>query len=495
MLKSSKEIRKLKEKGALVASDRCTISGDDSSRPFLRRNIKTYVAPKDLPVEFSPFVLESTSTPYVPFLDFCNGLLNEITSIINTSPTCAAIIAQKTAMGVGDGLVIIEGTNNNILSSMRKMREPAKLNEKDLASLNDFLHNVNAEGETITDVLTKIFADFWSYGNVYIELIKSEVSTGGETAKSFTIRHVPLSWCRPRKVEGKQAAVTHIGISNEFLEGQLEPNDVVDIPVFPVFAQINDEGGERSIIHIKSYSPGFFYWGLPDWIAASLWGEIEYRGAKYNQSKFANGFAPSALITLFASMNNKEGQEWIDNIVDSFTNTGNNAKIIASVLRDTEAKMDVQLLTDKNEGNYMELSQLAREQIITAHRWSPALVGKSTAGTLGSNQQIRSEREIVQNDVINPIQNLIITKFLNPVIAEAAIFLEEKGWENISFDIVPTMPISFIGDLEPAEVLTRDEQRAAFGLEPLEDEFSEDLDNPSDSSTDTKTTEDASNSN
>jgi hypothetical protein len=194
---------------------------------------------------------------------------------------------------------------------------------------------------------------------------------------------------------------------------------------------------------------------------------MEYRIPKYNQGKFVSGFTPSALVTLFASMTPEEAQSWIDKFTDKFTNTGNNSKIFAQVLRDDSAKADVQILEDKNEGNFMNLSQLAKENIITAHRWTPALAGKSVAGTLGSNQQIRSELEIVQNTVIKPAQSLMLTKAVNPIICEASEWMD-TDWKDTSLDIVSTMPISFLGDLDPNETLTLNEKRQTLGLEPLE---------------------------
>jgi capsid portal protein len=152
--------------------------------------------------------------------------------------------------------------------------------------------------------------------------------------------------------------------------------------------------------------------------------------------------------------------------------------MFAQVLRDEESKMDVQVLEDKNEGNFMSLSQLARENIITAHRWTPALAGKSVAGTLGSNQQIRSELEIILNTVIKPAQKLMLTKVLNPIMCEASEWME-TDWRDISLDIVSTMPISFLGDLDPNEILTLNEKRQTLGLEPLEGGDSE-PENPQD---------------
>jgi capsid portal protein len=469
---------KTNSKGKFLASGCCDIT--DNTRPFTKKRTNSYVKHNDLFLEPTQYSLDLSTEKYVPFLDLSNNLLDEITSIYNTSPTTHAIIDQKTTMTVGDGFTALEGKNNNLLSSMRKMRKPASLTDEQLETLNTYIHKVNPEGETLQDILIKVAADYWTYGNCFVELIKSQIDTGD---KWLIVRHIPLSMCRPVKVKEGQRAVEFIAVSNRFIEEENDPKEVKLLPTYPNFETIEGLEGERSIIHLKSYSPGFSYWGLPDWIAAFLWGELEYRIPKYNQSKFVNGFTPSALVTLIANMTTEEAQSFVDAFTDKFTNTGNNSKMFINVLRDETAKADVQILEDRNEGNFMELSQLARENIITAHRWTPALTGKSVAGQLGSNQQIRAELEIIQNTVIKPAQNLIITKIINPIICEAAEWMGES-WNNVSLEISTTMPISFLGDLDPAEVMTPNEQRETLGLEPLDNQFDNEITEQNERSTD-----------
>jgi hypothetical protein len=95
-----------------------------------------------------------------------------------------------------------------------------------------------------------------------------------------------------------------------------------------------------------------------------------------------------------------------------------------------------------------------------------SLTGLRSAGSLGSNQQIRSEFDIVYNTVIRPFQRMFLTKFLNPVIQDAGRFFG-KDWSNIALDIAKSMPVSFAGDLNVQTVLTADEQRSELGFQPL----------------------------
>jgi capsid portal protein len=211
------------------------------------------------------------------------------------------------------------------------------------------------------------------------------------------------------------------------------------------------------------------YWGLPEWVSAKIWAEIEYRIPKFNQSKFENGFTPSAIVNLYGSTNQEEAQELVAAMKSCFTGTGNNSKMFIQALRDETYKADVQILSNQNEGEFLQLQKMAQEAIVSAHRWTVALTGLRQPGSLGSNQMIRSEFEIVYNTVIRPMQRMFLGKFLNPVIQDAGIWLG-NNWTNIALDIAKPTPVSFMADLTIDKVLTQDEQRAELGFAPLQQE-------------------------
>ena len=420
------------------------------------RNLRTYVVRPDLYLEPTQRTLDLSTEEYVPFLDYNNNLLDEITSIINTSPTNRGIIMQKTTLSLGNGFYLKETKKRLSLEQQTILTEPQA------DALADYMDEVNPEGETLHELAYKVFFDWWTYGNAFVELIKLDV--GGE--RRLIQRHIPLEMCRPKKA-GKDRQIKYVGISDRWVENEIDPADVTDLPLYPTFEEVDDLEGERSVIHIKGYSPQFMYWGLPDWIAGMLWGELEYRIPKYNQSKFTNGYTPSAIVSFFGQMDPKEAQKLVDHFTDKFTNTGNNAKMFVQVLSDESMKADVQTLEDKSEGNFMELSQLARQNIVTAHCWTMSMAGMGTAGQLGSNQQIRSEFEILNKMVIEPSQHFILKKWIQPAIKEAAEWLG-GGFENANLGIKTTIPISFLGDLKPEEVLTLNEQREVLGKEALD---------------------------
>jgi len=409
--------------------------------------------------------LDTTVVEYLPFNTYDLWRLDRIQAICNNSPTTAAIIQQKVNYSLGDGFYSVPASTLSVLSSVKQQRiENAQITIEQEIELNAFLEKVNTEGESIEELSAKIFKDFASFGNAFIEVQRIKVGS----TKKYYMRLLPITWCRPKKAAKDELYPTHVGISSEFEEHYvITPKDPIEIPLFPHFE--NFDGVEKSIIHLKNYEPTLVYWGIPDWVSAKIWSELEYRIPKFNQSKFENGFTPSAIISLYGSTNQEEAQEVVRAMRDCFTGTGNNSKMFIQALRDNSYKADVQVLSESNDGEFLQLQQMAQQAIVAAHRWTMSLTGLRTAGSLGTNQQIRSEFDIVYNTVIRPMQRLFLTKFLNPVIQDAGVFLE-KDWSNIAIDIAKPMPVSFAGDLDVKAVLTMDEQRAELGFQPIKKE-------------------------
>jgi len=418
---------------------------------------------EDLFVEPTKEQLDNSAVQYVPFSTFDYWKLDRLQAIVNNSPTTSAIIKQKVAYSCGDGFIVEPAAVNDILPIVRKNR----IKEVDIMqaeSLNDWAKEVNFYGDNLEDLAAKVFMDLYSFGNCFIELRK--LRNGG--TKAFTMCVLPITYCRPKKAPKEQLHPTHVGVTSDFEEGYaITPQKVIDYPLYPNFEVI--DGVERSIVHLKFYEPTMQYWGVPDWISAKIWAELEYRIPKFNQSKFENGFTPSAIISLFGSTDSEEAQEVVNALKNCFTGTGNNSKMFVQALRDETSKADVQILNSQEKGEFMDLQALASQSIITGHRWKAALAGIQTAGSLGSNQQIRSEFDVVYNDVIRNVQRMVLNKFLNPVLQDAGEWMG-NDWSSLSLDFSKAYPVSFAGDIDINTVLTIDELRKELGFAPLDNQ-------------------------
>lgn len=436
----------------------------DFNRYGLGANTATdFVLGKDLLIELQKYELKFQVGDYVPFLSDDNYLISRIDFLSKSSPTLGAILASKSNMIVGGGLNIYEAPNQTIIKRLKKAFRQNVQDIDDIAQINEYLLNVDA-GADFQDVLNKIARDYVTYGNAFLQLIRYK-ETG---AQKLVLKHTPVAWARPKIVE-TGSIKKYIGVSSEFQAGQNEPTDTLDIPVYPYFEAVETASGtyERSIIHLKDYQPNSYYWGLPDWISTNLYCEIEYRIARFNISQFENGFTPSAIVTMGgATTDPDETSKFVDYFVDSFTNTGNDSKVLFYMLENPDYNIDVNVLNQVKEGQFTELATIAAQQIVTGCNWSPALAGIQTAGQLGSNQQLRTEFSKLQNMVVSPIQSLFEKQLIAPVLREAADF-SSFSFTGLGVELAKVSPISLAGDILPNEVLTVNEQREVLGYEPI----------------------------
>lgn len=409
-------------------------------------------------VEKSQKQLEYDTYEYVPFLTYQNDVLDSIFLITSNSPTVSGIIAQKTAYTIGGGLLAVPSSVLNPLPLARQIRA-TELNEDDVLALNDYLVEVNPQGQSMLDVIEDAADNLWSFGNAFIEVCIIN--------RKLRFRVLSPFMCRPKKADDGELYPSKVGVSKEWQDFGSTNYNITEYPLFPNFGDV--DGSTKSILHIKFDKPNFYYWGSPDWISAKIWGELEYRMAKYNQGKFENGFTPSAIISAYGFTNSDEASDFVDSMKSCFTGTSNNSKMFIQALRDETSKMDVQVLNNESQGEFISLAQLAREEIITASRWSPALAGLSTAGQLGSNQQIRSEFDKAFTTVIRPVQNKIM-RSINAVFRKALQLDEDiEGLsKDIALDLSKMMPVTFAGDIEPETICTINELRDDIGKPPLD---------------------------
>jgi hypothetical protein len=70
--------------------------------------------------------------------------------------------------------------------------------------------------------------------------------------------------------------------------------------------------------------------------------------------------------------------------------------------------------TAKNEGN-SDIYEQDKATIIQAHQFTPSLAGVAIAGKLGNANELENEYEMVQTNLIEPLQKDLYTDFILPV--------------------------------------------------------------------------------
>ena len=424
----------------------------------IRSGTDTNILQKDIFREYLPDSANTdqgqlVNNKWVRFFGQDGSFLKGLIAGISNSPTKRNIINQKTTLSLGDGFIAVKSDKVPFLYSLRKMLRLLKADETSINELNELISNVNLHNESLEEVMEKLFFDYYSFGNAIAEFKRT---TKGGNAIVY-LYHVPIEDVAIEKAN-ENGIVKNIGICNSWDNDGLSDKDIRVVPIYPEFED------ESSIVHIKDYAPNFFYWGIPSNIAGRFWAEIEYRIPKYNITKFKNGFLPSAIIQAYGSFTTEEANELADSFKETFSDTENGSRLLLQILRNKTDAADIQIIDDKSEGNFIELQNLATQQIITSEGWFPSISGIATPGKLGSSQELKDGIELAVNMKIKPIRRKFLQKIINPFVKE------NKEVNNAIKDTMLTIansnPISLASSIMPNDALSRNEQREILGYEP-----------------------------
>lgn len=355
-------------------------------------------------------------TPYVPF-GTDNLFPQFLAEIKRKSPTHRAILGQKKILSIGQEF------------------------HSESENLVRFIENVNID-ESLREVYARVIDDYYAFGNCYLQIVRHK---GG-----INLYHIDATKCRVSKDQ------EYIYIHPDWSQYQSTKKDTVIIPVYPKFEK------NTAIIHFKDYEPTFNYYGLPDFCAALEWIGIDNHLQKYNLTKFENNFTPSCIVEINGDMGEAEAEELVKEAQQKWTGEGNNSKILFLVKNGDTAPANITMLNDSSDGSFMDLQRLTSQNIITAHRWQPAMSGIVSAGKLNSTgSEIRVAWEMVMGTIIKDVEGLILNKIKR-------IINENTTLDTTDLQIIYEPPISFLSDITPSSVLTINEQRELLGFEFME---------------------------
>lgn len=410
---------------------------------------------------------------WINYLSKDDSFMDGMLALLENSGTLASVIKQKVVLVVSGGLVVMNG-RVGVFRFFDRVKEFISGKDKDVEELNVFLSSVNGDGEDVVEVIAKGVDDFCAMGNGFFEMVKGndkELIGDEEGGGFFYLNHWDVSKCRIRKEvrkDGKLVRNRQVGI-NEDWRADVNGDNAVVVDVYPHWTKMED-GTERSVIHVKEYMRGFKYWGVPEWLAVKKWAELEYRVAAYNVAKFVNGYMPSCIVQFFGSKSKAEAKKVVDDMKKNFTDTGNNSKMFVQVVSDEKYKANVQVIEDKSDGSFMELTGLAVQRIVTGMRWAMVIAGVETSGKLGGNQQVQKEYERVNNMVINPIRERFVKNVVEVLVEEAGVFFKKEKWLNYRIQFGNNSVFSLMDSIKVDDILSLNEKREIIGVRGLSDE-------------------------
>ena len=361
---------------------------------------------------------------WIPF-GINNLFPQELAELSRSASTHRAILSTKVTFSIGEGLK----TTNNALAN--------------------YLEDVNTFGESMDDVARKVLADYWKLGNGYMEVV------------------VGNGYCNFFHQDGTTARVhqkgKHILLHPDWEHINRTPENIRKVPIYPNFRKEDNGNVYRTMVHFTDYESTYYYYGMPDYCAALDHIRIANQIGVYNLTRFKNGFMPSAIVELNADMGENEAQDFIDDAVEKLTGAGDNSKILFIAKNGDGDATNVNVINDTSDGSFMELQKITNDNIISAHRWNPALCGVQVAGQLGNNQQILTAYDICMSTVVKEPQQMFL-KILKKILKI------EKGLNCSDLHFYTKPPVSLLGAINPTDYISIQEGRKIFHLPELSDE-------------------------
>ena len=369
--------------------------------------------------------IDRLKNAWIPFGDD-NLFPQHLSELARSASTHRAILNTKTTFTIGEGFRTLDD------------------------KFSEYIKDVNANGESLDDVMRKVISDYWTHGNAYIEIVMGK--------GYINLYHQDATTARVSKNKDK------ILFHPDWANIRKSEDKIKTLDIYPNFRKYT-KGVQRSVVHFSDYESTYYYYGLPDYVAALDHIKIANQIGKYNLTRFKNGFMPSAIIELGADMSEEEAQQFIDEAKDKLTGENNNSKILFIAKNGDESASNVQVINDTSDGSFMELQTITNDNIISAHRWNPALSGIQVAGSLGNNQQILTIYDIVMSTVVKEPQRMIIR--------ELQKVLSRQGGYNVDdLHIVNKPPVTMLGAINPTDYISVQEGRKIFHLPELtEDEL------------------------
>ncbi len=431
---------------------------------------------------------------YIPFIEV--GELEHLNALVQNSATAQAVINKIATYTIGQGFMLKD--KRNVLGE----EVTIDLTDDQKRELWEVLTRVNHDGDNVLEICRKVAYDFKEFGNMYAQ-IDVVPTTGNDDIVYLSHQHT--NFVRPfRSVDlntrfygvSQDWGVVPYILNNKFshlnskerselVQRDHIPSYVHNIPAYPSFngeeslgylGEVDEEededreedGIKSSMLHGKQYSPEFYFWGLPDWIGAKHWVELEYRIAKFNVSKFQNGLTPSGLLQMFGDLTDEQKQSYIHDMRQKMTGTENDFKVIFQISENPDLVTKFTPFEQSYQGYFMELATLCKE-FIAVGMGVPLSLVQATPGQLGTNQQLRSEFELLYNTEVFQIQQAVLNKIVKPYLDTVADY-ENKPWmKEIELGFRNIIPVSYKGDLDVNKLISTNEGRELIGYENVEE--------------------------
>jgi hypothetical protein len=374
-----------------------------------------------------PIVVEDTKTRYswVPVgIIGPDDFFQNITDSFTTSTTNAACVEGVADLIYGKGLYSKSPELQKILDKIIPQEE-----------------------------IKRLAFDLKLYGNGTMQVYWDDTHT-----KIIKFYHVPVQNIRAEKI-----------YDNPRIENYYYCTDWSDHKaqrtkkLIPAFGTSNEK---MELLYIKNYTPGKYYYSLPDWISALQFSYVEAELSNLHINNIENGFLPAVMINMNNGIPAPEERATIEDLIESkFTGTRNAGRFMISFNDDPERRPTLDVINIENlHEKYTYVAEYAQDRILVAHRiTSPLLFGIRTAnnGFSSQSEEMMTAFSILQTMTIQPFQNVIINSLTTA--------LADGGYEDSEL---------YFEQLTPLAILSQQAEDTGKTIDQVSDETDKQMENP-----------------
>jgi hypothetical protein len=220
------------------------------------------------------------------------------------------------------------------------------------------------------------------------------------------------------------------------------------------------------LLYIKNYTPGKYYYSLPDWMPGLQFAFVEAELSNLHLNNIENGFMPLVMVNMNNGIPAPEERQVIESMIEQkFTGTRNAGRFMLSFNDDPERKPTIETIqVDNLHDKYKYVSEYAQDRILVAHRiTSPLLFGIRTQanGFSSQSEEMMTAFSILQTMTIQPFQNLIIN-YLTTALREGGL---------------PDLEL-FFEQLTPLVILSDTAEETGKSIEQVEDDVNDSMATP-----------------
>ena len=336
--------------------------------------------------------------------------LNQNFSVVNMAQQDIPVVTEDTKTRYSWVPVGISG-HDDYFASITEGYNTSTTNAASIEGIADMIfgkgiYSKNTAFQPMLDVvlpqeeIKRVSFDIKLYGNGAFQVYWND-----EHTKIVRMYHIPVQTLRAEKIYDNPRIENYY-----YCTDWTDQRKIRDKKKIPAFGTSNEK---MEILYIKNYTPGQYYYSLPDWFSALQFSYVEAELSNLHINNIQNGFLPMVMINMNNGIPAPEERDTIEDLIESkFTGTRNAGRFILTFNDDKERQPTIEAVQiDNLHEKFKYVAEYAQDRILVAHRvTSPLLFGIRTAnnGFSSQSEEMKTAYSILQTMTIIPFQNLII---------------------------------------------------------------------------------------